>query len=393
MTTLSVPSPEEFISNFPEETLPKISGLPTYETLTELRKALKYNASSVPSTLGGGNNGYLGIVVSTAVYASIDPTPFITPVDPGVQPNIPVGTTAAATAVIVRAHQEHQRQFREHQNLQRALKKQLQVSVEPLYLRAIRDSNAGFNNITIYDMLRHLFDSYGQITPLDIKDNYDRMYTPWNPSTPFEMLIDQIDEAQEFADAGNQAFSAAQILNCAYTLVFNTGLFFDDCKAWNNKQDADKTWTNFKKHFAEAHRTLKLQQRTSQQAGFHGANAAYGSFQPTPTSKFLDDTTEALANLATASAADRQAFTTLTNTIADLTKQLKAKDDEISKLKSINSAQYPRRQRNNNNYCWTHGFLVGKKHTSESCNTPAAGHQKDATARDNKGGSQAGKNN
>lgn len=390
MTSPTVPSPEEFISNFPEETLPKIIGLPNYENLSELRKALKYNASSVTSTLGGGNNGYLGIVVSPAVYASIDPTPFLTPVDPGIQPDIPPGTSAANTAVIVRAHQEQQRQYKEHQNLQRALKKQLQNAVEPLYLRAIKDSNAGYNNINIYDMLRHLFDSYGQITPLDIKDNYDRMYTPWNPSTPFEMLIDQIDEAQEFADAGNQAFSAAQILNCAYTLVFNTGLFFDDCKMWNNKAEADKTWSNFKKHFSEAHRVLKLQQRTSQQAGFHSANLAQGIFQhQQPAARFIDEATEALANLATASAADRQAFSTLTNTIADLTAQLKAKDDEIAKLKKF---QVTRRPRNNNNYCWTHGFLVGKQHTSESCHTPAPGHKKEATARNTLGGNQAGKN-
>ena len=34
--------------------------------------------------------------------------------------------------------------------------------------------------------------------------------------TPFEMLIDQIEECIEFADVGNQLFTAAQILNTAY---------------------------------------------------------------------------------------------------------------------------------------------------------------------------------
>jgi hypothetical protein len=58
-----------------------------------------------------------------------------------------------------------------------------------------------------------------------------RLTAPWDPTTPFEHLIDQVEDTMELADAGNQPFfSPNQVVNTTYTLVFNTGLYFDKCK-------------------------------------------------------------------------------------------------------------------------------------------------------------------
>jgi hypothetical protein len=62
------------------------------------------------------------------------------------------------------------------------------------------------------------------------------------------------------------------IVNVAYTLVFNTGLFLDACQTWKVRQAAQKSWTNFKIHFAAAHREFRLTNQTAQQSGFHSAN-------------------------------------------------------------------------------------------------------------------------
>lgn len=381
----SVPSPEDFIASFPEQP-PKIMGAPSFESLSHMRDILKANAASVHSLLGGGQNGYLGLVVSDEVYATISPTPFIVPGNPGVQPIIPQGTTAAITAIIVRNHEEAQRSWREYNNLHLALKKQIVNALEPLFLRSLKDRNVGFNNVTLRDMLTLLFRNYGQLTPIDLKENNDRMNTAWDPSTPFELLIDQIEESIQIADAGEQPYTQPQILNTAYSLIFNTGLFFDDCKVWNAKPPIDKNWPHFKTHFMEANRQLRMQQRTAQQAGYHAANAAY--YPPSANQQLFDDTAEALANLATAAATDRQAFSQLTNTIAQLTEQIKEKDALIVKLQKAPAG----RQRNNANYCWTHGYLVGKSHTSATCKNKAQGHKDDATAKNNMGGNQIGKN-
>jgi hypothetical protein len=51
------------------------NGKPTYETLQTLVTELKANAGSVPSTLGGGQNGHLGIILSPPRYATLAHAP------------------------------------------------------------------------------------------------------------------------------------------------------------------------------------------------------------------------------------------------------------------------------------------------------------------------------
>ena len=53
-------------SYFENPVLTTIRGEPTYETLHHLRSELKANAISVPTTLGGVNHGYLGMVLTNA---------------------------------------------------------------------------------------------------------------------------------------------------------------------------------------------------------------------------------------------------------------------------------------------------------------------------------------
>ena len=41
-------------------------------------------------------------------------------------------------------------------------------------------------------------------------------------------------------------------------------------------------------------------------------------------------------------------------------------------------------------YCWTHGFNTNPNHTSCKCKFPDAGHIKEATAKDRRGGTEKG---
>ena len=152
----------------------------------------------------------------------------------------------------------------------------------------------------------------------------------WDANTPIEMLFDQIEDAQDFAAAAGQPYSNNQLLTTAYNLVYATGLFFDDCKAWNRLPANQKTMDNFKTTFQQVQRELHDQQRTAQQAGFQ-ANGIW--CQPTTNNENpLQETTEALANLATATASDCQVLQNLMNTVKELSNQIKAKDKQIDEL-------------------------------------------------------------
>ena len=38
-------------------------------------------------------------------------------------------------------------------------------------------------------------------------------------------------------------------MDTMYTIVYNTGLFYDECDKWDDKKRARKTWVNFQAHF------------------------------------------------------------------------------------------------------------------------------------------------
>ena len=58
-------------------------GQPNFEKLRALKKALKANAASVQSDLGGGIYGHLGLVLDDATYFRLTNSHYVTPVHPG----------------------------------------------------------------------------------------------------------------------------------------------------------------------------------------------------------------------------------------------------------------------------------------------------------------------
>ena len=243
--TSSVPSVKDITNTFPTP-ITKITGEPNYESLKNLKDQLKANAASIPTTLGGGNHGYLGLILSPATYATIAANQFIEPIYPGQHPNVPAGTNAANTSTIVCRHTEDLCQWREFKNVNTALKNQLLSALDDIYVHALKDRHVGYMNQSICTILAHLLNNYGNITPLEFEDNNTKMHATWDPNSPFDCLIKQIEDGQDYADDGSQPYTAKQLLRIAYTLVFKTGLYFEDCKVWNARPTAARTWDNFK---------------------------------------------------------------------------------------------------------------------------------------------------
>jgi hypothetical protein len=213
-----------------------------------------------------------------------------------------------------------------------------------------------------------------------------------------ETLFQKIQDARAFAVAGGQPYGAAMIVIVAYTLVFNTGLFPDACRAWQSRAIAGKTWAQFKIDFATAHRESRLTNQTAKQSGFHSANTMIDQGRDDS----MQDTVHAIAQLATATASDRGTVVTLTTTNAKLANQLEDYHALIAQLKKeiatlknkIKPAwqgQRPIKRTNKNSYCWSHGYQVAKSHTSAICNMKRSGHQYAATKIDTIGGVQWGK--
>ena len=84
----------DYATQFKYKSPTPIRGPPTHKALKRLQTELQANASSIECELGGGDHGYLGLVLDDAEYASVPGTvPFVPPGYPPVL-NIPAGATA-----------------------------------------------------------------------------------------------------------------------------------------------------------------------------------------------------------------------------------------------------------------------------------------------------------
>jgi hypothetical protein len=209
-------------------------------------------------------------------------------------------------------------------------------------------------------------------------------------------LFKQIQDCADYSEAGGILIGQPQQINVGYAKIFATCHFMSACRRWNEKHVIEKTWTQFKSHFAAAHRQhkqMQMQGESAATAGYHSANSAVGQTED----QMAEATIGALANLATATAADRGVVAALTQANAPLVKQLEDNSKELRELKALIKKERTenRGQRSFNpslsNYFWTHGYKVGNTHTSLTCKLPKPGHKKEATRADNMGGNQANK--
>ena len=205
---------------FVHKKLTPIVGEPTYDTLELLLKELKANAQSVHSNLGGGNHGHLGLVISPASYALLSPDVFARPVFPGVNPVIPPGTTQHAACNIRYQFNENLRVYHEVENVDKTLKQQIVDAVESMYLDAVRDRTSNSIIMPVYDVMDHLFSTYGDVTPITFQTKEAAIKAIiYDPLTPVDALYKDIDDLVDLSGrAGpNDAGTINQHCLC-YTL-------------------------------------------------------------------------------------------------------------------------------------------------------------------------------
>jgi hypothetical protein len=104
------------------------------------------------------------------------------------------------------------------------------------------------------------------------------------------------------------------------------------CCRWKEKENAEKTWENFKVHLTAAHRqNNKMQVESAANSGYHAANAAVVQNEY----QMAEATIDALANLVTATSTDRVVVATLTEAKSSLAKQLEHRSNELKDSKAL----------------------------------------------------------
>jgi hypothetical protein len=228
-------------------------------------------------------------------YLAIAVDVFPVPNNPGPSAAVVAGMTAAVITETTRLHREATQVYRTYHNVDQAIKKFFIESFNDAYLNALSDDIVCYANCTSLQLLTHLLTYYAMIAPTELTQNYERLNALYDTNQPIQTLFQKIQDAQAFAVAGGQPYGNAMIVNVAYMLIFNTGLFPDACRAWQSRAIAGKTWAQFKIDFATAHREFRLTNQTAQQSGFHSANMMIEQGRD----ESMQDTAEAIDQLVT----------------------------------------------------------------------------------------------
>jgi hypothetical protein len=253
--------------------------------------------------------------------------------------------------------------------------------MDATYLKTLRSKYVGLQNRSTRDILHHLYSTNENIGMSQLLENDTQMKTSYGANQPIEIFFDQVEDAVDFADAGESPCTPVQVTNIAYQLVFQAGLFPDECKLWKRRSVANKTSDTFKTECALADQELSESQLTTGSTSFHSANAAID---------LQHETAYAIANLVTATTTDRQSVAALTATISQLTLELSAANTKLlaraTQSNRNSGGGTPRRQCNPGpHYCFTHGSKV--HHTSPACKYKGPGHKDCATKENKMGGS------
>jgi hypothetical protein len=183
--------------SFPHPILPTVEGEPDYQTIHATRNFLQANSRAIDTHLGGGTLCHLGLIISDASYSNIAPSTAETPTfweTPNAPGRAPATTDGTAAQISAARHgwEEDVQTYWTCTSVQKALKKQIISVFEPMYLEILNDNKVGYANISARDMLDHLFETYGNITSVDLEIKFEHMHRAWDPQHPVETLFKQI---------------------------------------------------------------------------------------------------------------------------------------------------------------------------------------------------------
>jgi hypothetical protein len=109
-----------------------------------------------------------------------------------------------------------------------------------MYLDVLNADMVGFANISSRAMLDHLFTTYGNITAVDLENNFEHMRRAWDTQQPDASFFKQIQDCADYSEAGGVLIGHPQQINVGYANIFATGHFMSACRRWNEKTLAEK---------------------------------------------------------------------------------------------------------------------------------------------------------
>ena len=194
---------------------------------------LKSNGRFVPSTLGSGQHGYIGVILSPVMYATLaHMQPFETPSHPDIlQVDLPA--TQFEISLAKTLHDESICTFQSYLLVKRVLVQQVLETIDGKYLSSLRNQITGQVPSNIRDLILHLFRVYGKITPQKLKSKYDTVESlNYSIDEPINVIFSAVKYLLEIGELVGRLYSPPKNLtfgsssfrnNKSFDLIFKSG--------------------------------------------------------------------------------------------------------------------------------------------------------------------------
>jgi hypothetical protein len=231
-----------------KETVTKIHGQPTSHDLTILEKELIAILAGIPTALGGGSFGHVGVIMDETAYLTMtNGIAFENPANPGVYP---AGLAANAAATVrARAEAEHKElinQFETFEGVRQGVKDLIVEAVDNEYLIEIEHEMLGFLNQTPRQMLDHLLTRGGALNFADTKELLAERDGEWNVSENPQLYFNRVEKAMKGLLRNGITSDPNERRDIALFYLKATGEFDAAVREWEAKPAANKTWANIK---------------------------------------------------------------------------------------------------------------------------------------------------
>ena len=402
---------------FEHERLTPIVGKPDYISLQRLKKQIKANAQAVPSTLGGGNHGMLGLVLSEVEYALVSAVAFVREPYPG-DLTFPTNTTNLQSKVIENVYKKRMSKYETCIGVEKALRQQIVKAIHEDWLEPLRNSTSDMLQGTIPEIIQHLFTQHGDVSAdaLDTKEDAVKNM-PYDPERePLDKVFTEVEHLSEFATAAGIPYSRPQKIKIAYLILKRLKVFNHAITRWNisiRATPANNTWVNFKTFFRQEYEDLReVNELTVGASQFGNANlvsqiveAVQESLTVPTNESHVEAPNESTPPFA---ANNTTSIPTQSDPMTALMQQMILMNNNMMQTMHTNNNQSsgsragrgsgrgrnrsgrgrgrnsrPRRMR----YCWTCGWTF---HDGAHCRTPTEGHKGEATIDNRMGGSVEG---
>ena len=236
-------------------------------SLSKLQRELNENAKLVDTSLGSGKHGFLVLTIGADKYKDETSKEWKDPENPGTVPTIKEDATPAIVQLKTQNHHAQSIEWRNFVDVERELRKAVIKAVPETYISELADDTNGFSDVTTYNILKHLWKTYGDVNDKMKQANLAKLDEPWDPKDPITTLWTNVANAVKFANKTKEPLADGFVSRKIKKLLTDSGLFTEDLRQWH--KETDQLLKNMKKFFTAANKH-RLETATTASEGYAG---------------------------------------------------------------------------------------------------------------------------